>query len=74
MKKRRWMSTLVGMMATGAALMNKTPKLKKMMPKIDKMMAGFKPQRGKGIGSMLASGMLGFGLAHVIPKSKSMME
>lgn len=75
MKKRNWMPKIVGVVATSAAIMSrKSPEIKKMMPKVDKVLADFKPGRKKSVGSMIMSGMLGFGLAYMMPKAKNMME
>lgn len=71
---KRRMSTMVGMLATGAALMNGIPNLDKRMPRVNKMMSNLKPRRKRTVGSMMASGLLGFGLAYAIPKGKEMMQ
>ncbi len=67
-KKKGLMATMLGIMGAGAALANRFPDIKKIMPNMNKMMSniGVKKTKNRNMTSMIATGLLGFGLAKML--------
>lgn len=73
MKRRRWMPTVLSMVAAGSTLVNRVPQLKNVMSNINRVMPNSKTKRNRRLGGIIASGLVGYGLAKMMPKSKKMM-
>lgn len=75
-KKKGLMATMLGIMGAGAALANRSPDIKKIMPNMNKMMSniGVKKTKNRNMTSMIATGLLGFGLAKMLPMGRNFIR
>ncbi|MGN9163831.1 asparagine synthase [Tissierellaceae bacterium HCP3S3_D8] len=76
MKKKGLITKILGTVGASAALVNRFPEIKKMAPDMDKMLSnmGFKKNKNKAIRNMVTTGLLGFGLAHIVPMSRDFIR
>ena len=76
MKKKGLMATILGMIGAGAALTNKFSNAKKIMPNMNKMMSnmGGKKTKNRNIISIIATGLLGFSLAKMLPMGRNFIK